>query len=378
MILLKTSDIKKSASDILAAVDSNELSVVTETLELKTVGTEMFLNVTNKEYYAQVKINVGECDAFHATVNANLFLKLVSQITTEYIEFSTNDTSLIVKANGTYKLPLIYDNDKLLELPEIAINNPTLSFDMSGDILTSILNNNSKELTKGTISKPVQRMYYVDELGCITFTSGACVNNFTLPQPCKMLFNNRLVKLFKLFKNETVKFTLGYDAISDEIIQPKVKFESSRIVIISVLPSDNSLINSVPVSAIRGRANALYPYSVTFNRDGLLQTINRLMLFNSGYGSKESLKPYITFEFSADSVNIYDVNKDNCEKINYVNNDTGFAAETTYTGIFDSSDLKITLENASEQYITLNFGDGQAAVLSKGYVQTILPECRSI
>ena len=48
----------------------------------------------------------------------------------------------------------------------------------------------------GVVSNPIQRLYYMDERGAVTFTSGACINNFTLEKPVKILLNNKLVKLF--------------------------------------------------------------------------------------------------------------------------------------------------------------------------------------
>ena len=249
-------------SKILPAVDTNETSTLSTTLELVTKDKVLYVNVTNREYYVQVKLQLDEDIDFHATVNANLFLKLISQITTDTIELSVDDTNIKIKGNGNYKLPLIYDNDKLLELPTIDIINTTNTFNIKSDILKSILQFNSKELTKGVASKPVQKLYYVDECGAITFTSGACVNNFTLEAPVKLLFNNRLVKLFKLFDTENVKFSLGYDAISEDIIQTKVRFETDSIAIIAILSCDDTLLKSVPVAAIRSRADIEnYPYS---------------------------------------------------------------------------------------------------------------------
>ena len=208
-MILRIEEIQNACGKILAAVDSNTLSVLTETLQLKTAEKNLYISVTNREYFAQVKIPMSEDIEFHATVNANLFLKLISQITTDTIEINIVDNSLIIKGNGTYKLPLIFDGDGLLELPEIEIGNPTVNFEIDSNILLSILQYNSKELTKGIISKPIQKLYYMDEEGCVTFTTGACVNSFTLAQPVKILLNDRLVKLFKLFKGATVKFPLG-------------------------------------------------------------------------------------------------------------------------------------------------------------------------
>lgn len=372
-MIIRIEEIQNACSKILSAVDSNALSAVTETLQLSTEGKNLYISVTNKEYYAQVKIEMSEPMDFKATVNAQLFLKLVSQITTETIELATQDSALVLKGNGTYKLPLIFEGDKLMELPEITIDNPTVNFTIDSNILLSILNYNSKELNKGIISKPIQKMYYVDNEGAITFTTGACVNNFQLQQPVKLLLNDRLVKLFKLFKGEQVDFTLGYDTIADDVIQTKVRFKSDNIIITAVLSCDDTMLQQFPVNAVRGRANADYPYSVNINKDQLIQTINRLLLFTAATGAKDIINPYSTFEFMKDRVVIWDTNHENYEEVFYSN--TKCNIEDKYVAMFDFKDLKITLENCTEQYVALNFGDETALVVVRGNVKVVVPEC---
>ena len=371
--IIRSEDLKDVCSKILTAVDSTELSLVTETLELVASGDVLTVGVTNREYFAEVKLKLDDINDFRATVNATLFLKLVSQITTDTIELSVANNTLVVKGNGTYKLPLIFDGEELLKLPKIDINNVTAEFPISSDVLNSILQYNSKELIKGTISRPVQKLYYVDELGAITFTNGACVNSFTLSQPVKVLFNNRLVKLFKLFKEGEVKFTLGYDAISDEIIQTKVRFENASVAITAILSCDDTLLGSVPVTAIRGRANGNYPHSVSLNKSGLIQTINRLTLFNT---TDTFNKPYGTFEFNKNEVVIYDSNKENCETIYYDNEVDSLSG--TYSAIFNLNDLKTTLETCTEPYLCMSFGDGSAMVISRGNVKNVIPEVKLV
>lgn len=369
-MILRIEELKEACSKILGAVDSNSLSTITETLELKTENNYLLINVTNREYYARVKIPVDSNEEFHATVNANLFLKLIAQTTSESIELTLDETNLNVKGNGKYKLPLIYDGDKLLELPVIDINNVTSTFNIDSNILHSIIMYNSKELTKGGITRPVQKLYYVDEQGCITFTTGACVNNFTLTNPIKILLNDRLVKLFKLFKSSSITFTLGYDAISEEIIQTKVRFEDDSICLTAILSCDDSLISSVPVSAIRSRATGVYPYSVVINKNELLEAINRLLLFTDA----KSIKLYSNFEFSNDSVTIWDPDKNSNETIVY---DNHIASLTdNYTAILDLMDLKTTLDSCTESHININFGDSQAIIISRKNVYNVIPECK--
>ena len=374
-MILRIDALKEICSKILTAVDDSELSLVTETLQLKTVGNELRLAVTNKEYYAEVKMELtGDVEDFHATVNAKLFLKLISQITTETISFTLADNSLVIKGNGTYKLPLIFEGDALLELPKIKIGNPTVNMNIDSSVLLSILQYNSKEISKGSVVKPVQKLYYVDDKGAITFTTGACVNNFTLEKPVSILLNNRLVKLFKLFNNGNVNFTLGFDALSDDIIQTKVKFENKDISITAILSCDDTLLKSVPVSAIRGRAEYLYPYQVSLNKDALLQTINRLLLFTSLASSKELVRPFSTFEFKSNEVVIWDGKKENCESIAYVNGDLNI--DGSYETILDLTDLKITLETCVESYLNLKFGNTQCIVLSRGNISNVIPEVK--
>lgn len=376
-MIIKTTKFKEICSTILSATDSAEISTLTETLELKTENKTLYLNVTNGEYYASVKFDLDSEENFTAAVNANLFLKLIAAVTSEDIELECKDTYVLIKANGTYKIPLIMDpNDgsKILSLPKIEITNPTVNMKISGNILESILNYNSKELLRGTISRPVQKMFYVDETGCITFTTGACINNFTLEKPIKVLFNSRLVKLFKLFKNDMVDFTLGYDPISEELINTKVSFKTDKITLTAITGCNDDLLNAVPVAAIRNRANTTYAYNVVLNKNELLDTINRLLLFSAGYGTSKNLKPYSTFICSDNQMTIYSSDKENKEIIRF-KDDTKVAEE--YSMILDLNDLKLILDTITEEYVTLSFGNHQAVVVKRTNISNVIPEVRS-
>lgn len=370
-MLLNTKEFKNICNIILNAVDGSELSNLTETLELKTEGKTLKLATTNKEYYASVTFPLEHEETFHASVNANLFLKLIGAITSETIEMNIQGTVLHIKANGNYKLPIIMENDAVLELPLITIENKTLEMNIASSILDSIVTHNSKQLALGSVAKPVQKMFYLDHKGCLTFTTGACVNSFELEKPFALLLNSRLVNLFKLFKNTVVKFTLGYDAISETITQTKVSFETDNIVLTAITGSDDKLLSQVPVEAIRGRANKAYDNVVVLNVTAVTEAINRLLLFSAGYGSKENLKPYSLFEFGADKVVIHDTKKENTEVLAYQN---GTALTNVYSMILDLVEFKKVLDSSTEQYITLNFGDEKACVLTRGAIKNVLPE----
>lgn len=371
MIIL-TKQLKDTCSKVLTAVESNSLSTITETLELLAKNGYLNINITNKEYYVRIKLPMEEQAEFHATVNAVLFLKLIFQTTKETVELNIKDNTLEVIGNGNYTLPLIYENDKLLELPEININNVTNQFTMSTGILKSILVYNSKELTMGVATRPVQKLYYIDSKGCLTFTTGACVNSFTLPEDIKILVNNRIVKLFSLFDTDEVNFTLGQDSLSDGSVQTKICISNDCISLTAILSNDESLLSSVPVEAIRGRSNDDYPYSISISKNELLQTLNRMLLF---FTSSSSNICYSKFVFGKEQVVIKDTDRNNEEVIKYSNTVLDELEDSTYECLLDLNDIKNVISNFNDSFININFGNEQAIVVCSGSIRNVVPEC---
>lgn len=291
-------------------------------------------------------------------------------MTSDYIEFSVNDNSLVINGNGTYNVPLIYDDDSILNIPEINIDNITSTFNIESNILLSILNYNSKELAKPIISKPVQKFYYLDGEGCITSTSGLCINNFTLEKNIKILLSQKIVKLFKLFNiNTNVKFTLGQDPISDELIQPKVRFETDNVIITAKLPTDSSLINQISAKVMRDAVNVNNPYSILVNKTELLQAINRFMLF----GNNSFIDQICDFTFNNYGFILSNLKNNNSEEINYVNS-SGLTDNFEYKACLNLIDLKNIIDSSVDTVINFRFGSGTSFILTRGSINNVIFE----
>lgn len=373
-MIIRTELLQDSCAKILSAVDSNVLSAITETLEIKASNNVFTMAVTNREYFVELSVGIDTNEEFHATINANLFLRLIAKVTSETIELTTDGNSLHVKCNGNYKIPLIYDGEQLMQLPRINVENVTEVLDVESSVLRSLVNYNSKELLKGTISKPVQRLYYVDNQGAITFTTGACVNKFSLEMNSKLLFNDKLVKLFKLFKDGKVKMTVGHNALGAEAVATVVSFEAPGILISAALSCDDSMFTSFPVDPIRGRAESVYPFSVAINKDLLTQAVDRLMLFNQSAAKADASMSVVKMAFNSNAVVISDRLGVNKEEVSY----NAECAGVEYTAYINSGDLTKTLASSTNQFVTFNFGNSQAFVLSEGMIRWVVPECSEI
>jgi DNA polymerase III sliding clamp (beta) subunit (PCNA family) len=367
-MILQTKNFQESCKKILDAVDSNSSFIVNETLELEGKGQTLYLNVTNKEYYVSVKIPLDVEVSFHAVVNAQLFLNLISKITTDELDLSVKDTFLMVKGNGNYKIPLIFDDSNMVTLPKITIENVTNMFSIKNSILQSILKYNRKELSKGSGASPVQKLFYIDEKGAITFTNGACVNNFTLEQKVVLTLTEKIVKLFRLFKSEEVTFTMGFDEISTGVIAQKVSFVDEQISLSVIITTQEELIQKFPVQGIRKWLEDTYDYTVTIDRIAVLESLNRLSLFAKN-GSDLGTTYMV---FNPEGVTIFDAKKENSEEVKYVNTEERLSQP--YEALFNVNDLKTTLESSEGQHMVFSFGNHRAAIIKRNDINNIIPE----
>ena len=139
-MIFRINEFKESCNN-LSTLDSKNITIYNDVLELKIISNSLVMSIANKEYFVSVSIPVENADnSFHATVNANLFLKLISKITTDTVELNIEGTNLLINGNGKYTIPMIFDSEKLLVLDEISINNVKTKFTISGDILSNIYN----------------------------------------------------------------------------------------------------------------------------------------------------------------------------------------------------------------------------------------------
>ena len=369
-MVIRTKLLQDSCKKILDAVDSSNIinKVVSETVEIKVSGRELRLNVTNREYYVSVSLPLDVDAELHAVVEAKLFLTLISKISTNDVELTTTNTTLIIKGNGNYKVPLIYDEaGKLVELPRIEVENVTSEFGIKGSVLQSILKYNAKELLKGTLNRPSQRLFYIDEKGALTFTSGACVNSFELESPVTLFLTEKVVKLFRLFKGD-VRSSLGHADRNGRAIT-LVSFEDGSVSLTSAIGIDQSVTSTFPVSAIRGLADASYEHTVNLCKADVLDAITRLSLFSTQPGN-----PGVFIEFGAEGITIYDERKDNNESVAY-SGDAAYSGEP-YLASFVANDLRLTLESCDETHVNVSFGNHRNILVSRGSVKNVVPECR--
>lgn len=376
-MILKTKNFQEVANKILMAVSVDRAA---GNLELAAKDTDLFLRVTNREHYVAVKFDLETPTDFRAVVDANLFLNLISGINTDEFELKINDTNVVVKAGrSTYKLAMIYENDQLMKLPVIKLDpdQVTISMPVAQDILMSILNVNGKEIQKAKKLdvNELQRYYYVDETGCFTFTTGACVNSFTLEKPIKLLLTDKVVKLFKLF-NSDVWLSYGHIVNSDNSLQPIVTFQTEDIYVATRLLSDETCIHKIkaPCDAMKNLIKEVYDHTLVLSASELSAAIGRLLMFykNSSAKADFSFVP-ASVTFDQTEITISDSTGENIEVVTIEN---GSSTPGGYSMGINLIDLKAVLDSCKNEHITMNCGNHKSIIINRGTISNVIAETK--
>ena len=377
-MILKTKNFQEAANKILMAVGIDKAAA---NLELAAKDTALYLRVTNREYYVAVRFELETPSDFRAVVDANLFLNLISGINTEEFELKINDTNVVVKAGkSSYKLAMIYENDKLMKLPIIKLDKEQVTVDMpiSNDILMSILNVNGKEIQKAKKLdvNELQRYYYIDETGCFTFTTGACVNAFTLEKPIKLLLTDKVVKLFKLFSTD-VWMSYGHNVNADNSLQPIVVFQTEDIYVATRLLNDDACIHKIkaPCDAMKNLVKEVYDHNLVLSATDLSAAIARLLMFYKNSSAKADLSfvpAMVTFDTT--ELKVADMSGDNQEVITIEN---GSTTPGGYSMGVNLIDLKAVLDSCKNEHITMNCGNKKSIIICRGNISNVIAETRA-
>ncbi len=368
---LKLSNLQDVCAKMSKALDIDGFDPITNALELIATSSDSNLRMalTNYEYYVEGRVDTLINEDFIATVSADVFFKLISQLSTEEVSLSCDNNTVIITSNGTYRLPMLFNDDVPLKIPSITFDKVEKVVNVSRPDMMSVLTYNSRELIKEYDKKPVQRMYYLDDKGCITFTSGACVNNFSIQGGNQVLLSSKVINLFRLFRDSQIEWTFGECSMSGMTVK-LLGLSDSVFSIVARINDDNSLIESIPKELIRNMAADKYPYTVILNKVQLLNAVERLLLFMP----KDNFsKPYGKFEFMDTSVIIRDRLDVNMEKVFY-SDDLVFNGEPI-TIILDFNDIKTILEGVKDKDVTIKFGNGVSVLIQYSHITNIIPEC---
>lgn len=361
-MIIRTEDMLSASKffKFLAVRSANNM--VSNLIEFDSDGNVLKIKMSDGSYELIYKIESDE--KFNCTIASDLFLNLIPKITSETLEFEVKDEFLQVTGSGVYKFPAILTSNKLSVIQDLAIDTITNTWAVNGNFLNSIFIHNSKQLLidKDKIKTPVQELYYLDREGAITFTSGACVNEFDLGSDTKMLLPESVIKFFAFVKDKQVDIQFGYNNVSNNN-QPRVIFSTPTMEAVYILPFNDFTISQVPVEAIRNRAHKNYNEAISMDATQIKNIIERLEIFAENNN-------YFNLSFAKNILNL--------------STDNGKILETVYLmeSIKDEcsfklaiKDFKSAISNSFGKYFIFKFSKNEpAVVVCSASINNIIPK----
>lgn len=329
----------------------NKLIPLTELIGINLNEGKLKLYSTDMTNFMTVTLDKVSGEDANICVEAEKFTKLVSKITSSEIEMNMNEDSLIVKANGVYKLPIIMDEEGIVEFPqnkEIVINSGSVK-------LTSVLsayNINRNALAK-TLEQPYLTGYYCGEKVISTDSIVITFNDFSMFgkdfEP--MLISPQMMYLLTLNNEEDIKF--GVDGDNLVFSTDNIEIRGPKL----------SGIEDYPIDAINEYLNVNFESKCKISKQLLLDVLDRLSLFLTQYDKNGAY-----FTFGRKGLKIYSKKDSSVETVNYIESDNF----TSFTCLVDIVMLKEQLQACPEDTITIWYGNENALKLETGNVIQII------
>lgn len=345
-----TSRMKEAVNKAIKGAGFNNLIPITSMIGIKlSDGKLRFLttDMTNTLCIIIDKVSGVDMDI---TVDADKFGKLIAKTTSEDIELIVIDDVLSVKANGTYKIPLISDEEGLVTFPALSETKGKTT----NVKLTSIMqayNINKSALAK-TLENPALTGYYCGDMVISTDANVITFNDFKMfEQDEPLLISPQLMQLLTLNKQEDIKL------IADKTL---LTFIADDMIVQGAVMEG---IEDFPANDVKAYLDEAFTSSCKVPKDLLLATLDRLALFIEPYDKNGAY-----FTFGRKRINIHSKKDASTEIINYVESKNF----EPFMCCVDIPMLKEQLQANPDDTVKICYGNENALKIESGKVTQVI------
>ena len=348
---ISTSRFKEAVNKSIKGAGFNNLIPLTSMMGIKLEDGQLKLLTTDMTNTLEIIIDKVAGDDICFTIQADTFSKLISKITSDDVELILNDEVLTVKANGTYKIPLVMDESGLVEFPDIKMDRYKKCPEAEV-LLTSIMsayNINRTSLAK-TMEQPELTGYYAGDKTITTDGNVICINDLNMNMGSKLI-SPQMMSLLTL--NSTEKITFMESKNNLIFITPDVIVEG---------PGLNG-IEDYPIEGIEAYLDEAFPSCCKVPKDLLISVLERLSLFIEPYDKNGAY-----FAFGRKGITIHSKKDASTEVINYVDSKNF----ESFTCCVDIPLLKEQLTANPDDTIELWYGNDNALKIISGKITQII------
>lgn len=345
-----TSRMKEAVNKAIKGAGFNNLIPITSMIGIKLSDGKLRLLTTDMTNTLCIIIDKVSGVDMDITVDADKFGKLIAKTTSEDIELIVIDDVLSVKANGTYKIPLIADEEGLVTFPALSETKGKTT----NVKLTSIMqayNINKSALAK-TLENPALTGYYCGDMVISTDANVITFNDFKMfEQDEPLLISPQLMQLLTLNKQEDIKL------ITDKTL---LTFIADDMVVQGAVMEG---IEDFPADDVKAYLDEAFTSSCKVPKDLLLATLDRLALFIEPYDKNGAY-----FTFGRKGINIHSKKDASTEIINYVESKNF----EPFMCCVDIPMLKEQLQANPDDTVKICYGNENALKIESGKVTQVI------
>lgn len=348
-----TSRMKEAVNKAIKGAGFNNLIPITSMVGIKLSDGKLRLLTTDMTNTLCIIIDKVSGVDMDITVDADKFGKLISKTTSEDIELLVIDDVLSIKANGTYKIPLISDEDGLISFPDISNLSEIKEVDCKTK-LSSVMqayNINKSALAK-TLENPALTGYYCGESVISTDANVITFNQFKMfdiENP--ILISAQQMQLLTLSTKEDIEVYIG---------KTDVQFVTEDVVIDGALMEG---IEDFPAEEVNAYLGEAFTSMCKVPKDLLIGILDRLSLFIEPYDKNGAY-----FTFTRKGINIHSKKDASNEVINYVES-KGFEP---FMCCVDIPMLKEQLQSNPDDTVKIYYGNENALKIESGKVIQVI------
>lgn len=345
-----SSRMKDAVNKAIKGAGFNNLIPITSMIGIKLEGGKLRLFTTDMTNTLCIIIDKVSGEDMDITVDADKFGKLIAKTTSEDIDLSVKDDILYVKANGTYKIPLISDEEGLVTFPGLVETKGKTT----NVKLTSIMqayNINKSALAK-TLENPALTGYYCGDMVISTDANVITFNDFKMfEQDEPLLISPQLMQLLTLNKQEDIKL------IADKTL---LTFIADDMIVQGAVMEG---IEDFPADDVKAYLDEAFTSSCKVPKDLLLATLDRLALFIEPYDKNGAY-----FTFGRKGINIHSKKDASTETINYVESKDF----EPFVCCVDIPMLKEQLQANPDDTVKICYGNENALKIESGKVTQVI------
>lgn len=351
---ISTERFKEAVNKVIKGCSNNNLLPLTSMVGIKCNGKDLrFVTTdgTNTLITTIDKVSTeGTCDI---TVQADVFGKLVSKITSQEVDIDIAQDTLVIKANGTYKIPLVVDEEGTVSFP-IPDTTELNKHPKSETKLSSIMSvyNVNKSALATTFENPFLTGYYADGEMVVTSDANVITFNEIDLNVGNVLLNPQIVNLLTLNKTENI------EVVSDG--NGNISFTTPELIIIG---KELEGIEDYPIEDMKAYLGETFPSSCKVAKSVLISALDRLAIFIEPYDKNGAY-----FSFGRRGLTLSSKKSSSTESISYAESKDF----TQFICCVDIPQMKTQLEAYPEDFVEIHYGHENALKLTCGKVTQVI------